>query len=106
MDWIDPRIQSIQSINITGSNGDGSSGAQESQLNTILKVVAGVRESVDERFALVQEAIAEISDIGQIRGTISEELSNVVHVDQLLISSFVRKIIPIRSLHSGGKDCI
>jgi hypothetical protein len=55
-----------------------SGGAQESQLNTILKAVASVRESVDERFALVQEAVAEISDTGQIRETISEELSSVV----------------------------
>jgi len=29
-----------------------------------------------------------------------------VYVDQLLISSIVRKIIPIHSLHSGGKDCV
>lgn len=36
------------------------------------------RESVGERFSLVQEAIAERSDIGQIKGTISEKLSNVV----------------------------
>jgi hypothetical protein len=55
-----------------------SGGAQESQLNTILKDVASVRESVDERFALVQKPVAEISDIGQIRETISKELSSVV----------------------------
>jgi hypothetical protein len=55
-----------------------SSGAQEPQLNTILKAVAGVRESVDERFALTQEAIADRSDIEQIRATISEELSQAV----------------------------
>jgi hypothetical protein len=55
-----------------------SSGAQESQLNTILEAVAGVRESVDERFALMQEAIADRSDIEQIRATISEELSQAV----------------------------
>jgi hypothetical protein len=47
------------------------SATQESQLNTILKAVAGVRESVNERFALMQEAIADKSDIKQIRETIS-----------------------------------
>jgi hypothetical protein len=55
-----------------------SSGTQEAPLNTILKAVAGVRESVDERFALMQEAIADRSDIEQIRATISEELSQAV----------------------------
>jgi hypothetical protein len=55
-----------------------SSATQESQLNTILKAFAGVRESVDERFALVQEAIADKSDIEQIEKTISEELSHAV----------------------------
>jgi hypothetical protein len=55
-----------------------SSGAQESQLNTISKAVAGVRESVDERFALMQEAIADRSDIEQIRANISEEWSSAV----------------------------
>jgi hypothetical protein len=55
-----------------------SSGTQEAQLDTILKAVAGVRESVDERFALMQEAIADRSDIEQIRATKSEELSHAV----------------------------
>jgi hypothetical protein len=55
-----------------------SSATQEAQLNTILKAVAGVRESVDERFALMQEAIADKSDIEQIRETISEELGHAV----------------------------
>jgi hypothetical protein len=50
-----------------------SSGAQESQLNTILKAVDGVCESVDERFALVQEAITDKSDMERIRKTISED---------------------------------
>jgi hypothetical protein len=43
-----------------------------------LRAVAGVRESVDERFALVQEAIADKSDIEQIRETTSDELSHAV----------------------------
>lgn len=55
-----------------------SSGTHEAQLNTILKAVAGVRESVDERFALMQEAIADRSDMEQIRATISDELSHAV----------------------------
>jgi hypothetical protein len=52
--------------------------APESQLNMISKAVAGVRESVDERFALMQKAIADRSDIEQIRETISEELGHSV----------------------------
>lgn len=44
-----------------------SSDASESRLDTILRAIAGVRESVDERFALVQEAI------GQVKETVSEE---------------------------------
>jgi hypothetical protein len=44
----------------------------------ISKAVAGVRESVDERFALMQKAIADRSDIEQIRETISEELGHSV----------------------------
>jgi hypothetical protein len=55
-----------------------SNATQESQLNAVLKAVAGVRESVDGRLALVQEAIADKSDIEQIRETISEELSHTV----------------------------
>jgi hypothetical protein len=43
-----------------------------------LKAVAGVREFVDKRFALVQEAIADKSDIEQIRETTSDELSHAV----------------------------
>jgi hypothetical protein len=62
-----------------------SSGDQESQLNTILKAVAGVRESVDNRFALVQEAIVDKSDIKQIRKTISEELGSAVQ-DRLKVT--------------------
>jgi hypothetical protein len=55
-----------------------SSATQESQLNTISKAVAGVRESVKERFILVQEAIADKSDIKPIKETISEELGHAV----------------------------
>jgi hypothetical protein len=62
-----------------------SSGDQESQLNTVLKAVAGVRESVDNRFALIQEAIVDKSDIKQNRKTISEELGSAVQ-DRLKVT--------------------
>jgi hypothetical protein len=55
-----------------------SSEASESRLDTVLRAITGVRESVDERFALMQEAITERSDIEQIKATISDELRNVV----------------------------
>lgn len=38
-----------------------SSEASESRLDTVLRAIAGARESVDERFALMQEAITERS---------------------------------------------
>lgn len=41
-----------------------SSETSESRLDTILKAIAGLRESVDERFALVQDAIKQVTDIG------------------------------------------
>lgn len=47
-------------------------------MNTILKAIAGVRDSVDERFALVQEAMTEALDIGQMKETISEEMRDSV----------------------------
>lgn len=55
-----------------------SSGTSESQLSTILKAIAGVCESVDERFALVQEAITEVPDIGQVKETVSGEVREIV----------------------------
>lgn len=55
-----------------------SSETSESRVDTVLRAIAGVRESVDERFALMQEAIAERSDIEQIKETISDELRNGV----------------------------
>jgi hypothetical protein len=50
-----------------------------------LKAVVGVRESVDNRFALVQEAIVDKSDIKQIRKTISEESGSAVQ-DRLKVT--------------------
>ena len=49
-----------------------SSESSESRLDTVLKAIAGVRESVDERFALVQDTI------GQVKEHVSEEVRNVV----------------------------
>lgn len=63
---------------IPSQSGEKSSDVQESRLDTVLRAIAGVRESVDERFALVQEAIAERSDIEQIKDAISEDLRNTV----------------------------
>ena len=55
-----------------------SSETSESRLDTVLRAIAGVRESVDERFALMQEAITERSDIEQIKETVSDELNTIV----------------------------
>ncbi len=55
-----------------------SSETSESRLDTVLKAIAGVRESVDERFALVQEAIEQVPDIGQVKEIVSEEVRDIV----------------------------
>lgn len=55
-----------------------SSETSESRLDTVLKGIAGVRESVDGRFALVQEAIEQVPDIGQVKETVSEEVRDLV----------------------------
>ena len=62
---------------LSQGSGKGSE-ASESRLDTVLRAIAGVRESVDERLALMQEAITERSDIEQVKETISDELRNVV----------------------------
>ncbi|KAI7705111.1 hypothetical protein KC353_g13078 [Hortaea werneckii] len=49
-----------------------SSETSESRLDTVLKAIAGVRESVDERFALVQ------GTVGQVKEHVSEEVRSVV----------------------------
>jgi hypothetical protein len=46
---------------------DKGSDAQKSRLETILKAVAGVHDSVGERFALVQGATDQVPNIGQVR---------------------------------------
>lgn len=55
-----------------------SSETSESRLDTVLKAIAGARDSVDERFALVQEAIEHVPDISQVKETVSEEVRNIV----------------------------
>ncbi|KAJ6000866.1 hypothetical protein N7481_001275 [Penicillium waksmanii] len=62
-----------------------SPGVTQSRLETILKVVAGVHNSVDERFALVQEAIDQVTDIGQVKVAVSEEVRDVVQ-EQLKVT--------------------
>jgi hypothetical protein len=37
-----------------------------------MTAIAGVRESVGERFALVQEAVTEVPDIGQMKMMVPE----------------------------------
>jgi hypothetical protein len=49
---------------ILSQGADKCSDVQESRLETILKAIAGVHDSVDERLALVQEAIDQVPDIG------------------------------------------
>ncbi|KAF2716901.1 hypothetical protein K431DRAFT_307402 [Polychaeton citri CBS 116435] len=55
-----------------------TSDAQESRLETILKAIAGVHDSVDERFALVQEAIDQVPDVGQVKEAVPDEVKRTV----------------------------
>lgn len=63
----------------------GKSSESSARLDTVLRAIAGIRESVDERFALMQAAISERSDIEQIKETISDELRNIMQ-EQLKIT--------------------
>ena len=47
-------------------------------LETILKAIASAHDSVDERLALVQDAIDQALDIGQVKQAVSEEVRHVV----------------------------
>jgi hypothetical protein len=58
---------------------------QESRLETILKAIAGVHDSVDERLTLVQEAIDQVPDVGQVKEAASEEVREVVQ-EQLKVT--------------------
>ncbi|KAI7713817.1 hypothetical protein KC353_g7264, partial [Hortaea werneckii] len=62
-----------------------SSESSESRLDVVLKAISGVRESVDERFALVQEAIEQVPDIGQVKEIVSEEVRDIVQ-EQLKVT--------------------
>ena len=63
---------------IPSQGADKSSDVQESRLQKILEAVAGVHDSVDERFALVQEAIDQGPDVEQVKEAVSEEVRDVM----------------------------
>jgi hypothetical protein len=68
-------------------------------------MVSGLIEAVlDFRILLALKNRLELSQGSKLRLIITVVCGNLV--DQLLISSFVRKIIPLHFLHTGGKDCI
>ena len=75
---------------ISSQGADKTSDAQESRLETILKAIAGVHDSVDERFALVQEAIDQVPDVGQVKEAVSDEVKRTV---QQQVSEVVRREI-------------
>jgi len=70
---------------ISSQGADKSSDVQESRLETILKAIAGVHDSVDERFALVQEAIDQVPDVGQVKEAVAQEVREVVQ-EQLKVT--------------------
>ena len=55
-----------------------SNTAHQSQLNTISKAVAGLREFVDARLALMQKVTTDTSDLEQIEGPTLVELGYAV----------------------------
>jgi len=63
---------------IPSQGADKSSDDQESRSEMILKAIAGVRDSVDERFTLVQEAIDQVPDVGQVKEAVSDEVKRTV----------------------------
>lgn len=63
---------------ISRQGADKSSDVQESRLETILKAITGVHNSVNERPALVQGAIDQVSDIGQVKDAVSDEVKRTV----------------------------
>ena len=70
---------------IPSQGAEKSNDVQESRLETILKAIAGVHDSVDERLALVQGAIDQVPDIGQVKAAVSEEVRDVVQ-EQLKVT--------------------
>lgn len=63
---------------LPSQGAEKSSDVQESRLEIILKAIAGVHDSVDERLALVQEAIDQVPGIEQVKEAVSEEVKEVV----------------------------
>jgi hypothetical protein len=63
---------------VPSQGADKSSDVQESRLETILKAIAGVHDSVNERFALVQEAIDQVPDVGQVKEAVSDEVKRTM----------------------------
>jgi hypothetical protein len=68
----------LASEKIPRQGADKSSDVQESRLETILKAIAGVHDSVDKRLALVQDAIGQVLNIEQVKEAVSEEMRDVV----------------------------
>jgi hypothetical protein len=64
---------------------DKLSAIQESRLETILKAIAGVHDSVDERLAVAQKAIGQVLDIELVKEPVSEEVRDVVQ-EQLKVT--------------------
>ena len=73
---------------ISSQGANKTSNVQESRLRTILKVIAGVHGSVNERFASVQEAIDQVPDVGQVKEAVSDEAKRTV---QQQVSDVVRR---------------
>jgi hypothetical protein len=70
---------------ILRQGADKSSDVQEPRLETILKAIAGVHDSVDERLALVQDAIDQVPDIEQVKEAVSKDVRDVVQ-EQLKVT--------------------
>jgi len=82
---------------IPSQSTDKSSDVQESRLETILKAIAGVHDSVDERFALVQEAIDQVPDVSQVKEAVADEVKDVVQ--EQLKATVQREIV-----HAIGEE--
>jgi hypothetical protein len=68
----------LVSEKVSRQGADKSSDVQEFRLETIIMAIAGVYDSVDERRALVQDAIDQVPDIEQVKEAVSEEVRDVV----------------------------
>ena len=76
---------------LPSQGAEKSSDVQESRLEIILKAIAGVHDSVDERLALVQEAIDQVPDVRQVKEAVLEEVRDVVQ--ELLKVTVEREIV-------------